>query len=392
MKINIKNLAMYIFISIISVLFMLFLDGPGGTYLVVVMAAAILISTGIFFWTKSTLSFSLKLSEDILNKGENLQLEMVLKKRGFLPTAFIKFDFLNSPLFSSKETDDYCVVIFGHDEEIIRKTLTAVFFGSGRVGTDKIIISDYLGIFSFEILNKELMNGVRIYPDIPDVSGRDSFARSLTDAVAFDESEEESASSDAVCGTPGYEHRKYNPGDNLKLINWKLSAKRGELLVRKLEGTGSCEHSFALAFDNFFFPESQLAAEAMLGLASVFAKAELPLVITICLDDKWQEFNVSNAADLQQLRYEMTSYNMFPLAANLTTEERNALRKVKYPDLSDSERAVIFAPVYGDMLIKTLDKHASGGTDCLAAVCGGDFSDDRVRKIYRESGNVRFSE
>ena len=341
MKINIKNLAVYLFILLVSVLFMLYLDGPGGTYLVIVITAALLISFGIFLWTKNTISFSMELSEDILNKGDNLYLELVLKKRGIIPTAFVKFTFLECALFSSEAEGGFCSVIFGHDEEIIKKRLAASFFGSSRVGTDKIIISDYLGVFSCELISKELMKNVRVYPDIPDVSGRDSFARSLTDAAAFDDSEETTKSSDSISGTPGYEHRKYIPGDSLKLINWKLSAKRGELLVRKLEGAGVSEQSFALAFDNFYFYDSQLAAEAMLGIAAVFAKAELPVRVTIYLDDKWQEITVSNTTDLQQLRYEMTAYNMFPLTGDLTADERKAMRKAKYPDVSDSDRTVI---------------------------------------------------
>ena len=392
MKINIKNLAVYLFILLVSVLFMLYLDGPGGTYLVIVITIALLLSFGIFLWTKHTLSFSMKLSEDILNKGDNLYLELTLKKRGILPTAFVKFKFLECALFVSETQGGFCSVIFGHDEEVIKKRLTASFFGSDRVGADKIIISDYLGVFSCEIISRELMKAVRVYPDIPDVNGRDSFARSLTDAAAFDDSEETTKTSDVFSGTPGYEHRKYIPGDSLKLINWKLSAKRGELLVRKLEGTGVSEQSFALAFDNFYFYDSQLAAEAMLGVAAVFAKAELPVRVSLFLNDKWQEITVNNTSDLQQLRYEMTACNMFPLTGDFTAEERRAMRKVKYPDISDADRAVIFAPVYGDELIAVLDKLTAGGAECQAAVCRGEFTDERVRRIFKESGNIRFSE
>ncbi len=391
MKIDVKSLAAYLFIAAVSVLFMLFLDGPGGTYLVIVISAALLISLGIFFWTKRTLSFSLKLSEDVLNKGDELSVELNLRKQGALPTALIKFSFSECPLLISKEQGSYCTVIFGHDEETVKKTFKAAFFGSGRVGADKIIISDYLGIFSYEIISRELMESVRIYPDIPEVSGKDSFARSLTDAVAFDDSEETTKTADSICGTPGYEHRKYAAGDNLKLINWKLSAKRGELLVRKLEGTGSAEQVFALAFDNLYFAESQLAAEAMLGLIMNFAKAELPVRVIIFLDEKWQEKEINNMGDLQQLRYDMTSYNMRPVSPLLTPKEQEAVRIAKYPDFSE-ERAVIFAPVYDENLSALLDRLVSEGTECQAAVCGGELSDGRVRRIFIEGGNVRFSE
>ena len=392
MKINVKSLVSYLFIVAISVLFMLFLDGPGGTYLVIVTIAGLLISLGILLWTKKTLSCSVSLSEDVLNKGDILRVAMTLTKRGLAPTSLIKFSFTDCLLLSSNEQDSYCTIIFGHDEEVIEKTFKACFFGSGRTGAEKITISDYLGIFSYDIIDRTFMQSIKIYPDIPEVSGKDSFSRSLTDAIAFDDSEETTRSSDSICGTPGYEHRKYNPGDNLKLINWKLSAKRGELLVRKLEGTGNGEQLFALAFDNFHFAESQFAAEAMLGLIMNFAKAELPVKVIFFIDDRWTEKEINNTGDLQQLRYDMTSYNIYPISPSLSEEERKAVRKVKYPDLSDEERGVIFAPVYDEMLVSQLEKLSANGTECQAAVCGGEFSDDRVRRIFLENGNVRFSE
>ena len=36
----------------------------------------------------------------------------------------------------------------------------------------------------------------------------------------------------AFGGFPGYDNREYVPGDPLKRINWKQSAKRNKLLVR----------------------------------------------------------------------------------------------------------------------------------------------------------------
>ena len=392
MKINIKSLVGYLFIVAVSVLFMLFLDGPGGTYLVIVTVAGLFISLGILLWTKRTLSFSVKLSEDVLNKGDVLRVELTLRKRGFVPTSLIKFSFSDCMLLISDTNESYTTIIFGHDEETMEKSFKACFFGSGRTGVNKIVLSDYFDLFRYEIIDRSLISNIRIYPDIPEVSGKDSFVRSLTDAVAFDDNEETTRSADSICGTPGYEHRKYNPGDNLKLINWKLSAKRGELLVRKLEGTGNGEQLFALAFDNFHFAESQFAAEAMLGLIMNFAKAELPVRVIVFLDNNWIEREVNNTGDLQQLRYDMTSYNIFPISSSLSPEERREARKMKYPDIPDGENGVIFAPVYNETLSATLEKLMAKGTECQAAVCGGEFTDDRVRRIFLDGGNVRFSE
>ena len=149
MKINVKNLVTYIFIMIVSVLFMLFLDGPGGTYLIVATSAALLLSAGIFIWTRAMLTYSLRLSEDVLNKGDVLSVELILRKQGFLPTSIIRFAFSDCPFLYTETKEVNTVVIFGHDEEIVGKSFKAAFFGSGRTGVEKIVVSDYLGIFYY---------------------------------------------------------------------------------------------------------------------------------------------------------------------------------------------------------------------------------------------------
>lgn len=395
MKINTGALLAYLFTVTISVLFMLFLDGPGGSYLLIALAIGLFISLGVFIWTMKTLSVRVEVSEDILNKNDVLKVNVVLKKQGFLPSCLVKFSFSSSPHFSSDEKRDFCTIIFGQDDFGTEKCFTAVFFGNGKVGINGVTVSDYLGIFSYNIAGSDFLRGIRIYPEIPDISGRDSFARSLTDAVSFDDSEETSQSMVSINGVPGYDHRKYVPGDNLKLINWKLSAKRGELLVRQLEGTGGSEQVFVLVRDDLYFEESQLAAEAMLGLAMIFAKAELPLRVVLYQDDCWQDISVKNPPDLFQLRYKMTDYYIFPLkkyCAEHNCPIDSELRKIAVPDSIDGDRAVIFAPAAEEYLTAFMDKLSETGKECQAAVCTGIISDNRVRRIERDNLSIRFSD
>lgn len=401
MKINIGAFISYLFIIGVAVLFMLFLDGPGGSYLLTALIMALLISFGIFLWTRKTLTVEIKVSEDILNKNDTLKSVIVIKKRGFLPTAFIGFSFAVSVHFENNEKVNYSIIIFGQESYSIEKGFRAVFFGDGSIGAGDIVITDYLGLFSCTVLKSEgLTKNVKVYPDIPEINGRDDFARSLTDAVSFDDSEETSQSMVSINGVPGYDHRKYVPGDNLKLINWKLSAKRGELLVRQLEGTGGAEQLFVLIRDDLYFEESQLAAEAMLGMAMVFAKAELPVKVMVYIekngsDNPWQVFSVGNVSELFELRYKMTDYRIFPLkryCAEHKLSNAPELRKIAVPYTVDGDRAVIFAPAYDENLSGFMERLAAEGKECQAAVCTGEIADNKTRRIVREGLSVRFSD
>lgn len=395
MKINIKALLSYIVMVGISVLFMLFLDGPGGSYLVLALIAAFIVSLCVFLWTKNTVCAQIKMSEDILNKGDIVRITLELKKKGFFPTSFIRFSFSSSIHFLSEGNMDFSTILFAQENHKTEKDFSALFFGNGSAGIKDMIISDYLGIFSCPVNDNSLYRVIKIYPDIPEISGRDSFARSLTDAVSFDDSEETSQSMVSINGTPGYDHRKYVPGDNLKLINWKISAKRGELLVRQLEGTGGAEQVFILIRDDLYFEESQFAAEAMLGMTSIFARAELPVRIVIYIGDEWCEYSVTNPSELAQLRYRMTDYYIFPLKKYCEENRISSapeLRKNVFPESVDGDRAVVFAPVNDENLSMFLDRLSVLGKEWEAAVCAGEVTGNRIRKIEHDNLSVRFSD
>lgn len=394
MKINFAPFFSYIFVIAISVLFMLFLDGPGGSYLTTALILALVISLLVLLWTKKTIAVHTEVSEDILNKGDSVKVSLSFKKSGFIPTCFIKFRFAASSHFMGADDKINSVIIFGSDEYTVDSDFKAFFFGTGTLGSDEIILTDYFGIFMFKLRSADMLyRKIKIYPDIPEINSRDDFAGSLTDAVSFDDSEETSQSMISINGVPGYEHRRYEAGDSLKLINWKLSAKRGELLVRKLEGTGSTEQTFVLIRDDLYFEESQLAAEAMLGMAMIFAKAELPVRIIIYMEGSgWQEFPVANVPDLFQLRYKMTDYVIIPAVHKLGYEEARLTAKSLYPYELDGDRAVIFAPVFDEKLTAFIAKISQSGIDYQGAVCKGMITDKKFRRIERDNLNVRFSD
>ena len=379
----IKNIISYQLLIIVSALFMLFLDGPGGSYLLCALIIAEIISVSICIYTKKTLSAELKLDENILNKGDTVRLSLKLSKKGFIPTSFITAEFVSSVHFSSDGNDKLKIVIFGKDETAFEKIYRAGYFGNGKIGVSSIIVSDYLGLLSFNIYIRNSLSEVKIYPNIPEISGRDSFARSLTDAVTFDDDEETASSSNNMNGFPGYDHRKYAPGDNLKLVNWKLSAKRGELFVRLLEGVGSAEQIFVLEKRYTNIADTELAAEALLGMAMIFAKSELPLRVLVQINESWEEIAVKNISDLYTLRYRMTEYS-------IVTPE--GIAENRFPPEVNGERAVVFSPLYDEGLCEYLNSLMLLGKEYCAAVSAGEITDSRVRRIERDNLNIRFSD
>lgn len=315
MKINIKGIAAYIFLIIVSVLFMLYLDGPGGAYLLIALITAAIISVSLCIYTRYCISLKTEVNSDVLNRGDVAHISVSIGRKGIIPTSLITAELYSSYHFSGEAEKNVRTVIYGREKYYGSFDFRAEYFGRGKIGVGNVVVSDYLGLISFRLNIPGTITSVKVYPDIPEINGREGLARSLTDAAAFDDSEETTENAFSVSGYPGYEHRKYEPGDSLKLINWKLSAKRKELLVRKLEGSLGAEHTFILdrgasrEEDNLKARESeQLITEALLGLIGQFAKAELPVKLLIRFSDVWEEIPVTNPVELSDLRYRFTDF------------------------------------------------------------------------------------
>lgn len=377
--INIKSVVAYAFVIVIAVLFMLFLDGPGGCYLLIALAVAAAISVAIAVYTKKTVSVKLDLNAELINRNDNVIALLTVKKRGFLPSAIISAELCSSYHFSISDRRSFKTAVFGTEKLEFSSEYTGRFFGKGKIGLSSVTISDYFGFVSLRLNVSGAMKEVKIYPDIPDVKERDGLAMSLTDAAVFDESEETTQSLYAINGVPGYEHRKYEPGDSLKLIIWKLSAKRGELFVRRLEGSSGAEQLFILdRMAPMTEGESareyeQLAVESLLALMMSFAKSELPVRLIIRIKEVWEEFAIATPSDVLEIRYKLTDFVFVGDGLG------------RFPN-TESERIVVFSACPDERLLDYADSK-----NAVCAVAAESVPCEKVWKISRDNTDICFT-
>ncbi|MGN0657498.1 MAG: DUF58 domain-containing protein [Ruminiclostridium sp.] len=382
MTLNFKKIAAYIFVIGVALLFTLFLDAQGGCYLLIALGAAAVISVAVCIYTKNSVSAAVTVSEDILNRGDIVKVTLDVVKQGRIPSSIISAEFMSSFHFSTENSSENKVkaAFFASERLTFTTEYRARFFGRGKAGIACLTVTDYLGLISFRVNVTGGMSLIKIYPDIPAVNGREGLARSLSDAALFEESEETTQSLYAVSGTPGYEHRKYEPGDSLKLINWKLSAKKQELFVRRLEGSSGSEQLFLLdkacsAADDEETArgEEQLAVEGMLGLLMQFAKSELPVKLMIRFSDSWEEISCLTPSDVLDLRYRLTDYTF-------SRDKAGRLPSVT------AERPVIFSACCD----KALVSYMTDKSGASAAVSGGNEAGKEIWRILRDNEDIDF--
>lgn len=361
-------------------LYTLFLEAPGGSYLIIALVSAALISVVICIYTKHKLTASVDIGGDILNRGDAAPVSLILEKTGIFPSAFITAELFSSYHFTTDKPVSIRTAVFGSGTVRFSAEYRAVFFGKGKIGISSIKVSDYLGLCSFRVNITGAVSEIKVCPDIPEVNSREGLARSLTDAAAFDESEETTQSLFSINGAPGYEHRKYEPGDSLKLINWKISAKRGELYVRRLEGASGAEQTFVLDRAGSKNKdtlearrEEQLTVEGMLGLMMQFAKTELPTKLMLKTGSDWETIPCVTPSDVSDIRYMLTDFEF---------SENEVGRLPRMPD----GHCVIFTPRCDEMISSTV----SGYENRCAASPKCDIPAENIWLITRDSNDIRF--
>jgi len=342
----------------------------------IIFINAIILSSLLHIYAVKVFNLSVSVNTALVEKGEEIRLVVRFSKSAlpFIPTAFeIKLD-LSEHLECENSS---CVVTLSRREQEKVFIIKSRFWGKASVGIASVNAVDILGIFSsFPVLRrlsennylKAIKSGtehpvqfvaVKIFPSVPDLSQNSEFVRTLKDSSDYDDNEQSREIPFAMVGFPGYEHRDYVPGDSLKSINWKLSAKRDRLLVRKPEAYAGgdqilildalkAERTRGIGFENK--PDlsvklhEQTAMESMLTVARVLSKQEILYRVYVCFEREWRIIEIRGEEEIQNLRYALTEYSY--------VEKGNRL-----PDLANDKASgvVVFTARPNDALYSELE-------------------------------------
>lgn len=224
----------FAFIILASIIYIRYLDAKNGLIILYFFTLLPLLSVLITFLTKNKIEIELDIKDDILTKNHKSKLKLMINKKIRLPIPFVSIKIQQVEHFDKLEIDTFRISM---SEE--KKFKTYVEFTPRICGKTEIIVSeayiyDYLGIYKFNLLkNNIIMKTVYIKPDIPEIEQNNELFRNIcTNVFNNDDDESNSTFSFNLGSIPGYEYRNYVPGDSMKKINWKLSSKRDELMVR----------------------------------------------------------------------------------------------------------------------------------------------------------------
>ena len=199
----------------------------------------------------------------IIQKNETLRMEAVLFNKSILPVMDVPvvFEDYNPVTGSGRE----CRVLFSAGGG--RRSVRELLISDDCCGAHKISVKEAWLCDALHVCRKKLALSAEavhcVMPEIGQFSIPDDYMESY-DQESFQYSELRSGND------PGevFDVRTYLPGDSLKAMHWKLSAKLGELMVRI--PSWPIENSVAVILDNCLEPETKLTAKQRSALMELY--------------------------------------------------------------------------------------------------------------------------
>ena len=189
----------------------------------IMIAMTVLLCLAAVIWASATVTVSAEVTDLNVRRGDRTALLLQISHRGWIPVAPV---LLEIPSMSGRQNRAIRLRDMPGRVQRLRMPIQADHVGVYRAGVTSCTVEDLLGIFrrtvhpdntAFEMVVQPQTFQTEPLKMAPGDPGSEIMARATEDL---------NAPSDI---------RAYQPGDAMKKIHWKLSLRKGELIVRKFD-------------------------------------------------------------------------------------------------------------------------------------------------------------
>lgn len=225
------------------------------------------IISGIIYMgrAKKNLNAKFKYDSRFYSVGESANITIIVENLGIIPTPYV---YVESKMLGSL-IKDYRGELISLGGDKGRWISNKIFFtkrGIYDFGDISLEVNDLFYIMkSIKNIHKELY--IMVYPRAYDLtninlSGQDSYENLINSKSGIDDL------------TLIKDIRKYNTGDNLKKVHWKLSAKHGELYVKNFDAISGkeCNLFINMHIDNLNINLDEIIEEDMVDFSVSLTK------------------------------------------------------------------------------------------------------------------------
>ena len=227
-------------------------------------------------------------------KGERIPFNFILANEDYVTFTNIRVAF-KSDVATVDDVDpdeEYCLL---PGEKISKSTtLCCKYRGEYKVGVHSVTVTDFLKVFTISYPTLTVIN-MRVFPRVVDINNP-SFIPEINDVK------------NVSCAPPrkqdylDIDMRKYISGDSMRIIHWKTSAKRNELISRKYSDELRTEAVMILDLSKSKEKDARKLAvedkvlETVLSIVKYYVKIKEPLRL-IYFDGKLKNIVIKNKAD-----------------------------------------------------------------------------------------------
>ena len=194
-------------------------------FLLLTLLIALLLLSGLasVLWAAGTLSVSADISEQTVRRGENATLVLRIRHRCLIPIAPVLLEL--GAVAGTQEREIRLRDLPGRTQTL-RMPLYAAHVGTFGSGVRSCTVEDLLGIFQRKIVFPDSLFELVVLPNSFETEPLALSPGDPGSEIVSRATEDLNAPSDV---------RDYQPGDAMKKIHWKLSLRKGELIVRKFD-------------------------------------------------------------------------------------------------------------------------------------------------------------
>ncbi|MBR6996110.1 MAG: DUF58 domain-containing protein [Ruminococcus sp.] len=239
---HIKSIVSVIAVAFLVYIFTFYIDGEMGVILLAFVLFAPLVSLFFLLYARKRVKVSFT-CDAYAPKGSKLPVKVTVTKTGIFPLAIVEIVPYATEIFG-QNIKKRKLTMLNENRRSFTIELDALVGGNGEVGIKEMYSCGFMGFFKLPLktpLPQPVSIGV--IPPVPEIKASSQLFRSIADVVLTSDEEEENDTAMLFSAntSPGYEHREYELGDPLKRINWKLSSKKGRMMVRLDEAVASVQ-------------------------------------------------------------------------------------------------------------------------------------------------------
>lgn len=331
----IKGIISYILTLMLTIFFALYMNANVGWFMLVALILAPVLSVFFAFVARFFIKVECKTPNCHLAKNDTCHITVILENKGLFPTPPIEIAMYSEDGVKSKNTH-VLTTVMPFEKRSFDVNYVAKITGPAIIGVKKVRVTDYLGLFSLPVRKTDystLQGKVSVIPEVADVSPRDDKILKVMQASMQGEEGDDTieVSSNVFGGFPGCDNREYVPGDPIKRVNWKQSAKRGKLLVRLDDVLAS--KSVNLVLDSTFMESladmeklsrsaeyrewskedipakiKEDAVETALGIIRTLVFSNYTVHFFVTNNGSYEKIDIDDEKDLESLRLMMADY------------------------------------------------------------------------------------